>query len=387
MNDDLAYWIAFQRVNRLGRVRFSVLESHFGQLKDAWEASESELRASHLDERTVAEIIKARADADPLDELERLERHHVTAYTWHDPQYPARLRQIDDMPPVIYVKGTLTPEDELSLAVVGTRNATPYGREVTREFVRDLAAAGLTIASGLARGIDSVAHHTALLPGGRTIAVLGNGVDIIYPPEHIELSRQITENGALISDYPIGVPPLRENFPRRNRIMSGISLGTLVVEGSEKSGALITARQALDQNREVFAVPGSALAERSRGTNLLIQRGEAKLVLHAEDILQELNMSQADRQLGLPSTPEPVDDDQAAVLRLLSRSPIHIDEIYRASGMSVPEVSSTLTMLELNDLVRQVGGMHYVLTREAHTLYESHTQEVTEHQPNQGHTT
>ena len=376
MNDDLPYWIAFHRVNRLGRVRFAALESHFGELKHAWEASESELRASRLDDRTIAEIIRTRAEADPMDELERLERHKVVAYTWHDPEYPARLRQIDDMPPVIYVKGTLTPEDEISLAVVGTRTATPYGREVTREFVRDLAQAGLTIASGLARGIDSVAHYTALQSGGRTIAVLGSGVDIIYPAENVDLSRQIIENGALISDYPIGTPPLKEHFPRRNRIMSGISLGALIIEGAEKSGALITARQALDQNREVFAVPGSALAERSRGPNLLIQRGEAKLVLHAEDILQELNMSQGDRQLNLPSTPEPVDEEQAAVLRLLSHSPVHIDEIYRASGMSMPEVSSTLTMLELNDLVRQVGGMRYTLTREAHALYESHRRDL-----------
>ena len=355
-----------------GASRFGVLESHFGELKHAWEASESELRASRLDDRTIAEIIRTRADADPMDELERLERHKVVAYTWHDPEYPARLRQIDDMPPVLYVKGTLKPEDEISLAVVGTRKATTYGREVTREFVRDLVPAGLTITSGLALGIDTIAHHAALQAGGRTIAVLGSGVDIIYPTKNVDLSREIADNGALISDYPIGIPPLKEHFPRRNRIMSGISLGTLVIEGNEKSGALITARQAVDQNREVFAVPGSALAERSRGPNLLIQRGEAKLVLHTEDILQELNMSQADRQLNLPSTAEPVDEEQAAVLRLLSHSPVHIDEIYRASGMSMPEVSSTLTMLELNDLVRQVGGMHYTLTREAHALYESH---------------
>ena len=376
MNDDLPYWIAFHRVNRLGRVRFGVLESHFGELKHAWEASESELRASRLDDRTIAEIIRTRADADPMDELERLERHKVVAYTWHDPEYPARLRQIDDMPPVLYVKGTLKPEDEISLAVVGTRKATTYGREVTREFVRDLVPAGLTITSGLALGIDTIAHHAALQAGGRTIAVLGSGVDIIYPTKNVDLSREIADNGALISDYPIGIPPLKEHFPRRNRIMSGISLGTLVIEGNEKSGALITARQALDQNREVFAVPGSALAERSRGPNLLIQRGEAKLVLHAEDILQELNMPQGDKQLNLPSTPEPVDEEQAAVLRLLSHSPVHIDEIYRASGMSMPEVSSTLTMLELNDLVRQVGGMRYTLTREAHALYESHRRDL-----------
>ena len=371
MNDDLAYWIAFHRIARVGRVRFGALESHFGELKRAWGAPESELRAARLDDRTVAEIVKGRIGAEPMDELDRLERHKVRAITWHDPDYPTLLKQIDDSPPILYVKGELLPEDELALAVVGTRHATPYGREVTREFVSDLARAGLTIASGLARGIDSAAHHTALLVGARTIAVLGSGVDIIYPSDNRSLSRDIIENGALISDYPLGTPPLKDHFPRRNRIMSGISLGALVIEGNEKSGALITARRALDQNREVFAVPGSALAERSRGPNLLIQRGEAKLVLHAEDVLQELNMSQSDQQLNLLSTPEPVDQEQSAVLKLLSRSPRHIDEIYRDSGMSMSDVSSTLTLLELHDLVRQVGGMHYVLTREAHALYES----------------
>ena len=372
MNDDLAYWIAFHRIAGVGRVRFGALESHFGELKRAWDAPESELRAARLDDRTVAEIVKERIGVEPMDELDRLERHKVRAITWHDPDYPALLKQIDDSPPILYVKGELLPEDQLALAVVGTRHATPYGREVTHEFVRDLARAGLTIASGLAHGIDSVAHHTALLVGARTIAVLGSGVDIIYPSENRSLSIDIVENGALISDYPLGTPPLKDHFPRRNRIMSGISLGALVIEGNEKSGALITARRALDQNREVFAVPGSAPAERSRGPNLLIQRGEAKLVLHAEDVLQELNMSQSDQQLKLLSTPEPVDQEQVAVLKLLSRSPQHIDEIYRDSGMSMSDVSSTLTLLELHDLVRQVGGMHYVLTREAHALYESH---------------
>ena len=381
MNDDLPYWIAFQRVSRLGRVRFGHLESHFASLQDAWNASESELRATRLDGRTVEEILRTRNSLDPMDELERLHRHRVSAYTWHDEPYPARLRQIHDMPPVLYVKGELKPEDDLSLAVVGTRKATPYGREATREFIRDLVQAGLTIASGLATGIDSTAHYATLQNRGRTIAVLGSGVDIIYPAQNRKMAAEIVENGALISDYPIGTPPMKENFPRRNRIMSGISLGCLVIEGNEKSGALITARQALEQNREVFAVPGSALSERSRGPNLLIQSGEAKLVLTAEDILQELNLSQEDRQLNLTSTPEPVDEEQAAVLRVLSRSPIHIDEIYRASGMSMPEVSSTLTMLELNDLVRQVGGMHYVLTREAHALYQSHRRNTDDGEP------
>lgn len=368
--EELAYWVSFHRVPGMGRVRFAAVEAHFGTLSVAWNAPEADLRAAGLDERTVQSIIKTRHSTSPEGEMERLERYKVQAVTWHDKRFPARLKDIYDVPPVLYLRGDYLPQDDLSVAVVGTRRATAYGREVTQDLAWDLAKSGVTISSGLAKGIDAVAHHTALRAGGRTIAVLACGLDMVYPSDHVPLARDIMESGALISDYPLGVRPRAEYFPRRNRIMSGISMGTLVIEGEETSGALITARLALEQNREVFAVPGSILAAKSRGPNLLIQRGEAKPVIHAEDILEEFNLSQAVTQLEFPVVPTDLGPEQTRMLRLLSRTPRHIDEIYRDAGLPMPEVSSTLALLELRDLVHQVGGMHYVLTREAQAVYE-----------------
>ena len=366
---DLPYWVAFHKASGMGRARFAALEAHFGSLEEAWRAPEAAFHAAGLDDRTVRAIVTIQASTNPKEEIDRLVRHKVKAYTWHDAGYPERLKEIYDLPPVVYVKGSLTAEDDLSLAVVGTRRATAYGREVAQDLVWQLAKSDVTTVSGLAKGIDAVAHHTAIRAGGRTIAVLACGLDMVYPSENVPLSRDIVENGALISDYPIGTRPRAEFFPRRNRIMSGISLGTLVVEGDQKSGALITARQALEQNREVFAVPGSILARTSNGPNHLIQRGEAKPVLEADDILEEFNLSRATAQLAMPEAPMGADQGQNMLLRLLSRTPQHIDEIYRQSGLSMPEVSSTLAVLEVQDLVHQVGGMHYVLTREEEAAY------------------
>ena len=368
--DDLAFWVALHRVPGMGRVRFAALEAHFGTLEAAWKASETDLRGAGLDDRTIQNILSSQREVSPEDELERLERYKVHALTWHDANFPYRLKEIYDLPPVLYVRGTIQPQDDLSIAIVGTRRATAYGREVAQEFALELARSGVTVVSGLAKGIDAVAHHAAMRGGGRTLAILACGLDMVYPAEHVPLARDIMEHGALISDYPIGTRPRAEYFPRRNRIMSGMSLGTLVVEGDETSGALITARLALEQNREVFAVPGSILAQSSQGPNLLIQRGEAKAVLDVEDILEELNLSRATAQLTLPEARLGLGGDQTRVLRLLSRTPTHIDEIYRQAGLTMPQVSSTLALLELQGLARQVGGMHYVATREARAAYE-----------------
>jgi DNA processing protein len=370
MMEEAAYWVAFHRVPGMGRVRFAALEAHFSALSAAWQAPEAELRAAGLDDRTVQGILLTRAETSPEAEMERLERYKVRALTWHDPLFPAHLKEIYDVPPILYMRGTYLGQDDLAIAIVGTRRATAYGREITQDFAWDLAKSGVTIVSGLAKGIDAAAHHTALRAGGRTIAVLACGLDMVYPSEHVPLARDIVESGALVSDYPIGVRPRAEYFPRRNRIISGIALGTLVVEGDETSGALITARLALEQNREVFAAPGSILARSSRGPNLLIQRGEAKPVLHSDDILEEFNLSQAAAQLQLPEMPTDLSADQGLVLKLLSRTPRHIDEIYRDAGLSMPQVSSALALLELQNLVKQVGGMHYVVTREAQAVYE-----------------
>jgi DNA processing protein len=295
--------------------------------------------------------------------MERLHKANIKAYCWLDDEYPARLKEIDDKPPVLYLRGTLLPDDEWALALVGTRRATPYGRQAAEHFATDLSRHRITVVSGLARGIDAVAHRAALAAGGRTIGVLACGLDMVYPPEHAKLAQEIIQHGCLVSDYPVGTQPRSEYFPRRNRILSGISLGVLVVEGDVDSGALITARIALDQNREVFAVPGSIYSPTYRGANKLIQEGEAKLVAAAEDILEELNLTMATHQLELQEV-LPSDPTEARLLKVLSNQPIHIDEVQRVSGLPIATVSGALAMLELKGMVRQIGPMSFVRARD-----------------------
>jgi DNA processing protein len=263
--------------------------------------------------------------------------------------------------------------DSWSVAVVGTRRLTSYGRQITRELVAGLARSNVTIVSGLARGIDGIAHKTALDVGGRTIAVLGSGLASIYPPEHRGMARQIVDNGqgAVISEYSLDTPPDAKNFPPRNRIISGLSLGTIVVEAGERSGALITADFAAEQDREVFAVPGNINSHASRGPNRLIQQG-AKLVSNVEDVLEELNLTMVTQQVAVQiALPESA--EEAALLAHLSPQPVHVDELTRASGLTSAEVGSTLALMELKGMVQQVGGMKYVLARESGPAYEVNT--------------
>ncbi len=250
---------------------------------------------------------------------------------------------------------------------MGTRRATVYGRQITEEIVADLVRSKITIVSGLAKGIDSVAHHSALEAGGRSIAVFGCGLDIVYPSENANLARRIIQQGALISEYPLGTRPKADNFPRRNRIMSGLSLGVLVVEAGETSGAMITAHLALEQNREVFAIPGSILSPASRGTNQLIQEG-AKLVRDYTDILEELNLTAVARQIEMKEL-IPASETESLLLKQLGAEPTHIDEVCRSSGLPISTVSSTLAMMELKGLVKQVGAMNYALAKEARAEY------------------
>ena len=245
------------------------------------------------------------------------------------------------------------------MAVVGTRNATAYGREVTRRVVTDLARRNVTIVSGSARGIDAIAHRAALDAGGRTIAVFACGVDVVYPSEHQHLAQDIAASGALLSEYPVGAQPESGTFPARNRIVSGLCLGTIVVEAGERSGALITASRALEQNRGVFAVPGGIYAPQSAGTNRLIRDSAAKLILSADDVLDELQLQLAPQQLEMRQL-LPANETEGRLLALLSPEPRHIDALTRQSGLPVAEVSSALTMMELKGLARGVGGMQYV---------------------------
>jgi DNA processing protein len=367
-NQDLKYWVGLSLIPRIGRVKLSLLESHFGNMEEAWRATPAELSRSGLDKGSVNAIVNWRPKISLEEEIEKLERHGVKAFTFRDPEYPARLKQIYDYPPILYVKGAILPQDEWCLAVVGTRKATVYGRQAAEEIVADLARNKITIVSGLARGIDSIAHRSALEAGGRTIAVFGCGLDIVYPSENASLAQSIIANGALISEFSLGAEPRRENFPLRNRIMSGLSLGVLVVEAGDTSGAMITARLALEQNREVFAVPGSILSPTSRGTNNLIQEG-AKLIRDYTDILEELNLRAVAHQIELKEI-IPASDTESLLLKQLSAEPTHIDEVCRGSGLPIATVSSTLAMMELKGMVRQVGTMNYILSREVREVYK-----------------
>lgn len=365
---DLAYRVALHRVHRLGSVRFGLLERAFPDLRDAWRASAGELAAAGLDARTAQAVVHARAEGDPESEIDRLRSASVQAFAKVDPAYPSRLREIDDAPPVLYVRGTLVPDDDWAVAVVGTRRATAYGRQATSELSRGLSASGVTVVSGLARGVDTIAHRTALDTGGRTIAVLANGLDTIYPPENRQLAEEIAAQGALVSDYPLGTKPRADFFPRRNRILSGLALGTLVIEGDFKSGAMITAKFATEQNRDVFAVPGSIFSPQSRGPLGLIRDG-AMPVSSAQDILEALDIARLGAQLDFGRAAPPESDDERALMGVLTREPQHIDDVARHAGLAAAMVSGTLALLELKGLVRDVGGMNFVRVREDDAAY------------------
>ena len=365
--DPLAFWIGFNRVRGIGPARLRALLDAFGTIDAAWFAPEDALREVGLDRRSIASLMEARRQLDLPAELVRVQRAGVHILTWDAPAYPQTLLTINDPPPVLYVRGELRLEDTWAVAMVGTRTASVYGREVARVLATDLVRAGVTIVSGMARGIDAQAHRAALDAGGRTVAVLGSGVDVIYPWEHRKLAEEITGRGALVSEYALGTKPEASNFPPRNRIISGLSRGVIVVEAGERSGALITADFAAEQGREVFAVPGGIFQRGSRGTNRLIRDG-AQPVLSANDVLEVLNMTavaeHVEAQMLLPT-----DATEAVLLEQLSDDPAHVDEVGRAAGLPIATVSSTLALMELKGLVRQVGGMKYVRAREPGPLY------------------
>ncbi len=364
----LKYWLGFNRVKGIGPTRLQALLDRFGTVEAAWFAKEAQLYGAGLDKRAVASMIEARRTFDLDAFVDEVERSDCEVLTWDSPDYPSLLRQISAPPPVLYVRGSFEPVDQWSVAVVGTRRLSAYGRIITQKLVSSLVANGVTVVSGLARGIDAVAHKTAVEQGGRTVAVLGSGVDHIYPPEHKPLAEQIAGGqGAVVSEYPLGTPPDSKNFPGRNRLISGLALGVLVVEAGARSGALITARFALDQDREVFAIPGNINSPVSKGTNRLIQQG-AKLVADVEDILTELNLRQIVEQV-VAQTILPETAEEAALLTHLTAQPVHIDELIRTTGLPSGVVSSTLTMMELKGMVQQTGGMNYITLRESEPEY------------------
>jgi DNA processing protein len=365
--DDKRYWIGFNLIKGIGAVRMQALIQHFGDLEIAWKASAADLVDAGLGRKVIERVIQARAEVDLTKLWEKIESQGIKILTWQDESYPGRLKEIDQPPPVLYIRGEYLPDDLFAVAIVGTRRVTPYGRQITEEMSSFLAANGITVISGLARGVDAIAHQSTLKAGGRTIAVLGSGVDKIYPPEHRGLAEQMMERGAIISDYPLGTPPDASNFPPRNRIISGLSLAVVVIEAGETSGALITAEFAAEQGREVFAVPGSILAPQSKGTNKLIQRGALPL-LSMNDLMQALDLTRVGEQKAARKV-IPTDETEARLMNVLGSEPLHVDEIRNQAELPIEKVSATLALMELKGMVRQVGGMNYVAMREEQSDY------------------
>jgi DNA processing protein len=362
LDGEAPYWVGFNLVPRIGPVRVNALLKYFGSLQIAWNADSASLRAAGLPQDALEHLVYQRSRLDLDAQMDKIAAQGVNVLTWLHPAYPPLLKSIAQPPPVLYVRGEIAPADQFAVAIVGTRHASVYGKEVARRMATGLAQNGVTVVSGLALGIDGIAHKAALDAGGRTMAVLGCGLDIIYPGEHRELAQRMSTSGAVVSDYPLGTKPEAANFPPRNRIISGLSLGTLIVEASLQSGALITHRFSLEQGRETFAVPGNIYNQNSSGTNALLQRGEAKLVTCVEDILEELNLTmiaqQSEVAQAVPETPV-----EQALLACVSHEPLHMDEIVRNSGLSTAVVSSTLCMMELKGLVRRVDNTSYILSR------------------------
>ena len=389
--ETLKYWIALKAVEEVGCVGFRTLLQAFSSPREVFSASAQTLKIiPGIGAKTADHIRSFSAWKMAEEEVVRAGKLGVAIVTSDDPLYPKNLLNIYDYPPFLYVKGTLCPED-VPVAVVGSRLASPYGRYTTERISRELALKGIVVVSGLARGIDAAAHRGALAGKGRTIAVLGSGLDVIYPPENEKLAEAIAANGALLTEFPFGTPPNSPNFPARNRIISGISLGVVVVEAGEKSGSLITARLAAEQGRSVFAVPGAIESAGSRGTHRLIRQG-AKLIENVEDILEEIlpqaglapafsgNPALFPMPDGHPPAPETPDDfqpapgkaDAAAVslsglpeperklLNLITETPAGIDALIAASGLSPQEVQSGLLILELRGLIRQLPGKQFI---------------------------
>ena len=357
MKERTRFWIGLTLVKGIGPVRLNALLEVFGDARTAWLAAPEELRSAGLSDRLIRRLTAVRHDVDLNKKVEELERKGVRTLTWEDKAYPDRLRHIPQSPPVLYLLGQLQPEDDPGVAVVGTRRCTSYGRQAAEETAAVLARAGITVISGLARGIDGTAHRAALDNGGRTLAVLGSGVDCIYPPEHRGLAREIIRRGAVLSDYPLGTAPEGINFPPRNRIISGLADLVVVIEAGERSGALITANYAADQGRDVFALPGNIYAPKSKGTNQLLRQGAQPLTA-PEDILELLDIT---RGLDLEPSQQvlPANAAEASLFRVLEREPLHVDEICSRVDLPVSQVTSTLTVMELKGLVQKTGRMTY----------------------------
>ena len=368
-------WIALNMTPGVGPRAAAKLLERFGSAEGVFGALRSELERLRLRPETIESIALRDRHDEAAREVERLrEISGADVLILDDGTYPALLREIADPPVTLYVRGSWAACLEAPcLAVVGSRRASTYGQNVAQMLARDLASRGVTIISGLARGIDAAAHRGALEAGGRTVAVLGTGIDEVYPRDHKRLAAEILEQGgALVSQFPLSTPPVSENFPYRNRIISGLSLGTLVVEAAENSGSLITARLAMEQNREVYAIPGNITSRNSFGTNYLIKGAGAKLVQTWQDVAAEFppeiaarmlppEPSREDVKAREPTLPPDLSEAERAVMRLLSSDDaVHIDALSASSELAVQELAGVLLTLEMRELIRQLPGKCFV---------------------------
>jgi DNA processing protein len=363
LNDSL-YLHGLNLLPQFGPARLALLAKRFPTFKDAFEANQGALVSAGIDAEVVKTFFALRDKINLSVEAEKLAQEQINILSFRDANYPKLLLEIPKFPPVLYYKGSLEEPEELCVAVVGTRQITNYGRTVIPPLVEPLVNSGITIVSGMAFGVDSAAHEIAVKKGKRTLAVLGGGLDekSLYPKHHALLAQQIVEaGGALISEYPIGTPNFKQNFVARNRIISGLSVATLIIECDLQSGTLITAKHALDQNRQVYAVPGPIYSPQSQGPNNLLKMG-AKTVTEAKDILEDLNLE------SLPENKEAQtlfgdSAEESEILKLLGYEPVVINELIKQSNLEAGKVASALTFLEMKGRVKNLGGQQYILSR------------------------
>ncbi len=361
---DSLYLHGLNLLPQFGPARLALLAGRFRSFKDAFTANEGALLSAGLDAELVKAFLTLRDKIDLSAETEKLAQEQISIVSFRDANYPKLLLEIPKFPPILYYRGRMDEAEELCIAVVGTRQITNYGRTVVPQLVEPIVDSGAVIVSGMAFGVDSASHEIAVKKNRRTIAVLGGGLDekSLYPKHHALLAKRIVDTGgALISEYPVGTPNFKQNFVARNRIISGLSVATLIIECDLQSGTLITAKHALDQNRNVYAVPGPIYSPQSQGPNNLIKMG-AKLITNANDILEDLNLetlpAQQEAQNNFGDTKE-----ESAILKLLSYEPLIINELIKQSGLPPSQVTSALTFLEMKGRIKNLGGQQYILSR------------------------
>jgi len=356
----MLYLNALNKIPGIGPQKMKLLMNRFGDSKKVWESDLSEIMAGGINEKLAQIIIRERVRINPELEWEKLTRENIRLIDFDSPDYPRLLKEIPSAPYLIYYKGDYDFNSRPLLAIVGSRKFTTYGQQVALSLARDLAGAGITVVSGMALGIDTFAHRGALEAGGQTLAVLGSSLEdgFIGPRTNFNLSRQIIANGALLSDYPPGTQATAQTFPARNRLMAGLTTGTIVVEAAQQSGTLITANMALDFNREVFSVPGNIFSPVSQGTNSLIKQG-AKIITGVNDILEELNLTDFRQEKKIQEI-IPASKEEEIILQILSNEPQHIDRIIKLSKINTSIVSSTLIILEMKGYIKDMGGQNYI---------------------------